>query len=245
MSALGRGRRVGARLGGPSSVTEIALDGIRSRIQSGQLPQGAHIGEQQLADDLGVSRAALREALRTLERDGLVVSAPRVGSSVVSLTLRDAYEIVTLREHLEDLAISLGVPSNRTDRVDALEHAVVVMEANAVAGYEVSARTDGLAFHAALIGLAGHGKLEAAFAGIVHPLSLMMGLNRQVTARDESLFERAARHRRVLSLVQAGDPDAVRTELRNHSTTGFLGEGILPIGTADEEILAWRDRRLK
>ncbi|RAG74366.1 GntR family transcriptional regulator, partial [Burkholderia multivorans] len=107
-TTTGRGRRVGTRIGGPRSAVALAVDALRLRILRGDLAPGAHIGEQSLADELGVGRATLREALRDLEHDGLVVRVPGVGTRVISLSLEDAYEIVTLRAYLEDLAVDLG-----------------------------------------------------------------------------------------------------------------------------------------
>lgn len=242
--ATGRGRREGMRIGGPRSVTEVALEGVRGRILSGAMGQGAHIAEQALADDLRVGRAALREALRILERDGLIRTVPRAGSRVVVLTLRDAYEIVTLREHLEDLAITLGVPVVDADRLAALEGAVSRMEEHAGRGDELAARTDGIAVHRALIGLAGHTQLDEAFARIMLPLGLLMSLNRRSTASDESLAERAGRHRRLMELVRVGDPEVVRAHLRSHATDGFLRDGVLPVGDADEVVLDWVAARI-
>ncbi|MGO2658673.1 GntR family transcriptional regulator [Mycetocola reblochoni] len=243
MSATGRGRREGGVVGGPRSVTEIAVTALRGRILSGALAQGQHIGEQATADGLGVSRAALREALRVLERDGLVVTVPRAGSRVVTLSLRDAYEIVTLREHLERLAVEHGVPRPVPRALAAMERAVAGMELTATRGDESRAAADGVAFHLALLGLPGHRQLLAAFAVIEQPLGLLMGLNRRASARSESLADRAARHRRVLELVHDGDPLAVLAELGSHPTTGFLEAGVLPDDDADEAVLSWRAAR--
>lgn len=235
----GRGRREGARIGGPRSVTELAHHEVRARILAGELAQGAHIAEQALADELKVGRAALREALRLLEHDGLVRSVPRAGSRVVTLSLRDAYEIVTLREHLEHLAVTLGLPVCDPGRLADLEAAVARMEAHAARGDEVAARTDGIAVHRALIGLPGHGRLLGAFDAIAHPLTLLMSLNRRTSASAESLAARAARHRRVVALAQAGDAADLLAELRAHRTHGFLAPGLLPVGDADARILDW------
>lgn len=235
----GRGRREGARIGGPRSVTELAHHQVRARILSGELAQGAHIAEQALADELRVGRAALREALRLLEHDGLVRSVPRAGSRVVALTLRDAYEIVTLREHLEHLAVTLGLPVRDPRRLIDLETAVAEMEAHAAGDDEIAARTDGIAVHRALIALPGHGKLAGSFDAIAHPLTLLMSLNRRTTARAETLAARAARHRRIAELAHAGDASTLLAELRSHRTHGFLAPGLLPIGDADATILRW------
>lgn len=237
MLASKRGRRVATRIDGPSSAVALAADALRDRILNGRLPQGGHISEQALADELGVGRATLREALRDLGHDGLVTHLPGVGTRVVVLTLQDAYEIVSLREHLEDLAIDLGVPAP-DHRVNALFAAVERLEESAAAGDEDRAVPDSLAFHRAFIELAGHARLASAFRTIHLPLGLLMQLNRRAQASEETLAERAARHRRLADLVQEGDPAVVRAELRAHRTTQFLAEA-LPDDGASEAALAW------
>ncbi|QPR40395.1 GntR family transcriptional regulator [Brevibacterium casei] len=241
-TTTGRGRRVGTRIGGPRSAVALAVDALRLRILRGDLAPGAHIGEQSLADELGVGRATLREALRDLEHDGLVVRVPGVGTRVISLSLEDAYEIVTLREHLEDLAVDLGVPASPA-RVERLMAAVADLERGAADGDEASSVPDSLAFHRAFIALSGNTRLTAAFETILYPLGLLMQLNRRASSAAESLSERAARHRRLAELVRAGDPEAVRAEMGSHRTTAFLRSGELSTEELSDAAKAWVEYR--
>lgn len=241
-TTTGRGRRVGTTIGGPASAVALALEALRTRILRGELALGDHISEQTLADELGVGRATLREALRDLEHDGLVTHVPGVGTRVVTLSLEDAYEIITLREHLEDLAVDLGVPAPPA-RIERLMTAVTDLERGAANGDEAACVPDSLAFHRAFIGLAGNARLTAAFETILYPLGLLMQLNRRARASAESLADRAARHRRLAELVRTGDPEAVRAEMSSHRTTAFLRSGELSTEGLSDAAKAWVEYR--
>lgn len=216
ISGHGRSRREGRSADGPRSVAELVVTELRRRIITGALPLGEHISEQRLADDLDVGRSSLREALRILEADGLIQHIPRAGSRVITISLHDELELVTLREHLEGLAISAGVPAPDATRLALLHDTVVTLETRAAAGHEESAAIDTLAFHRALVGLPGMTRLDAAYDTIAFQLGILMQRNRRRTADAETLVERAARHRRLYELVLTGDPDAVSVELAKH-----------------------------
>jgi DNA-binding GntR family transcriptional regulator len=88
----------------PSNV-DLALDAIRDAIVSGRLRQGERIKEIPLADELGFSRAPVRDALRLLERDGLVRLVPNRGAIVPELRAVDVLEVYALRASLGTLAL--------------------------------------------------------------------------------------------------------------------------------------------
>lgn len=89
------------------TLRENVADAIRMKILSGELEPGARIVEQEIAEELGVSRGPVREALRQLEEEGLVEYARNVGCSVKKITLEDIYEIYLLRATYEIVAVKL------------------------------------------------------------------------------------------------------------------------------------------
>src|SRR4051812_2483721 len=95
-----RGRRGPA----PSNL-DLALDAIRDAIVTGRLRPGERIKEIPLADELGFSRAPVRDALRLLERDGLVRLVPNRGGIVPELRAVDILEVYALRASLGTLAL--------------------------------------------------------------------------------------------------------------------------------------------
>jgi DNA-binding GntR family transcriptional regulator len=91
----------------PASV-EIASV-IRDAILSGELRPGEHIGQEQFAKSQGVSRIPVREALRQLETEGLVVQVPHAGARVSSISLDECLELYRLREVLEPMVLGQSV----------------------------------------------------------------------------------------------------------------------------------------
>lgn len=91
-------------------MTELAYQSIKKDILAWHIKPGDCVSEQQLADQLGMSRTPVREALHTLERDGLVTIIPRKGTFVREISVEDIVEIYNLREVIEGLAARLAAP---------------------------------------------------------------------------------------------------------------------------------------
>ena len=89
------------------SVKESATEYIKNKIITGEFVAGNAINETALAAHLNISRPPIREALRTLENEHLVVSVPRKGTYVSKLSVEDLLEIYQLREMVEGYSIDL------------------------------------------------------------------------------------------------------------------------------------------
>ena len=235
MTAVGGVRRIEA----PPSMVDLAADAIRRMILAGELLPGARIVENQLAQQLGVSRPPLREALRRLERTGLVTQEPRRGAYVAHLTLQDVYEIFSLRGELEHMAMELAIPLRDQSRMRRCEEWLTAMETAAADDDRAAVTETAFEFHASVIGLAGHGRLEEFYRSLHLQMELCFVLNQRARAGRETLEQNAARHRRLLDVIKAGDKDRIHEEFRGHGDRTFL-EGIedqLPGHTP--EALAW------
>ena len=88
----------------PSNV-DVAVDALRDAILDGQLAPGVRLKEIPLAEQLGVSRGPIREALRLLERDGLIELIPNRGAVVPEVRALDVLEVYALRASLGSLAL--------------------------------------------------------------------------------------------------------------------------------------------
>jgi DNA-binding GntR family transcriptional regulator len=229
----------GRRIEAPPSITQLAASALRNMIFAGELRPGDRVVENQLAGMLGVSKPPLREALRVLEQEGLVVRSPRRGVVVTPLTLHDVYEIFTLRHDLERLAVDLGVPCRAPERIARCREAYAALERAAADNDQAAVTERGFAFHVAVVGLAGHSRLEDAYRSLALQLHLCMAMNRRARRSHESLAGDARRHLRILELVEAGDPAAVHHELAHHGDRTFLLDagGTVPGGSP--ESLAW------
>lgn len=222
--ASGAGRAASTRITAPPSLAQLAADALRAMILSGTLRSGDRVIENRLTAELGVSRPPLREAMLVLEQEGLLVQVPRRGAVVTPLTLHDVYEIFTLRDELERLAVELGVPVRSQHRLERCREALRALEAAAQDDDPAGVTELGFAFHLAVIGLAGHRRLEDAYRSLALQMRLCMAMNRRARRRQESLRGDAARHEHILDLIEAGDVAAVRHALVHHGHRTFLLE---------------------
>ncbi|MFC7397354.1 GntR family transcriptional regulator [Chelatococcus sp. GCM10030263] len=97
---------------------------LRRQIINGQLPEGTPLRQEKLAADLGVSRVPLREAIRQLEAEGLVVSEMHKGTVVSSLSLEEIEELFDIRIRLETWLFEVAIP-RLTDADFDLAEAVI------------------------------------------------------------------------------------------------------------------------
>jgi DNA-binding GntR family transcriptional regulator len=226
----------------PPSLVDLAAGTLRRMIMSGQLLPGERVVENQLKDDLGISRPPLREALRILEREGLVLQQPRRGVIVTPLTLHDVYEIFTLRREIERFAVRLAVPVRDPLLLDRCRTHLAAMEESAKAGDEARHAERAFEFHAAVIGLAGHRRLEDAYRRMQMQMLLCMAMNRRARGQVEDLAQDSARHRRLLETLERGDAEEILAELSHHGDRTFLDGIEERLGGHTEISLAWLER---
>jgi DNA-binding GntR family transcriptional regulator len=235
----GAAKAGGVRIVSPPSMSKLASDALRTMILSGELRPGDRVVENRLTEQLGVSRPPLREALKELEHEGLVVQHPRRGAVVTPLTQHDVYEIVTMREELETMAVRLGVPVRVPELLRPVEDALRAIERAADDGDEAAVTEHGFAFHLAVVGLAGHRRLADAYRALALQMQLCMGLNRSARKDREDLAGNAARHRDLLRVIDDGDPDDVLAALSVHGHRTFLAELVDGLGGATPQSQAW------
>lgn len=207
----------------PPSLVELGAQALRRMILSGELVSGDRVVENKLTRTLGISRPPLREAMRLLEREGLIQQIPHKGAVVTVLTLHDVYEIVTLRHELERIAVELGVPSREPARLDRCRAALAAMDDAAAQDDEATLLEHAFEFHLSVVGLSGHRRLEETYRSLQLQMLLCMALNRRARQRRrETMLGDVARHRRLLEIIEQGDRAAALHELEHHGDRTFL-----------------------
>ncbi len=142
---------------------------IREAIFKGELKPGQRLSEQELGDQLGVSRLPVREAIRQLEEQGLVVSYPHRGSYICELTREDARDLTFIRLGLEQTALKLILEIGVLDNLIASLKAVVKKMSQLVednpplerAGFELDVE-----FHSTIIRTTDSPPLLRAWSGV-------------------------------------------------------------------------------
>jgi DNA-binding GntR family transcriptional regulator len=194
-------------------LVDEVVDVIRDRIYEGGYPPGAPIRQEQLAAELNVSRTPLREALRMLEREGLVKVAPGRGLRVVDADLPELLDAYEAREMVDGLAARLAA-RRRDDAALAELSALVESQAAALDPWTASAYTAGnVAFHRVIVEATGNPHVIAQLplvrmtSQIFTPLKLI----------DRERAEQAvAEHRAILTAIAAGDEVAAERSARAH-----------------------------
>ncbi len=147
------------RLAGPRGTSEQVAERIREAIVAGRIAPGSWLREAKLANQLGVSRIPVREALTRLEAEGLVKRVPYRGTMVGRLTLDQVKESYMLRSLLEGFATKLATPHLTADEVARLRHLVARLRECASTGPPEEADPLHREFHATIYNRCGSEKL--------------------------------------------------------------------------------------
>lgn len=189
------------------SVRAEVTDALREAIWRGHLKPGDRLNELALSAQLGVSRPPLREAIRTLEGEGLVVSQPRHGSHVKRLSGDDVLEIYSVRCTLEQMAADLIIDAGRPQLVDQLEAQLDALEREMLGDHELyDMITTDLQFHWLLVQAAGNRRLLAMWERLAGELRLALSL---VTPQFFTTEFLGRTHRPLVAALRAGDRDGV------------------------------------
>lgn len=113
---------------GRGEAIELVVGHLRHAILSGQLEPGERVVQHTVAEQLGVSRSPVREALRALKAEGLVSLETKFGARVVRLDLNQLLEVYWLREHIEPAAVAASVPLFSALELDAISAMPQAME---------------------------------------------------------------------------------------------------------------------
>ncbi|RKD25498.1 transcriptional regulator, GntR family [Caminicella sporogenes DSM 14501] len=100
---------------------EVVFEYLRNSILNGELEPGERLMELQLAEQLGVSRTPIREAIRKLELEGLVEMIPRKGAYVADLSIKDVLDVLEVRMFLEGLAAYLAAERMSEEEIEELK----------------------------------------------------------------------------------------------------------------------------
>jgi DNA-binding GntR family transcriptional regulator len=197
----------------PPTAQQFVLRELRRAITSGELKPGAPIRQDVLADRLGVSRLPLREALKTLEGESLVVHEPHRGYFVAELSLADLREVYCIRGILEAEAVRRAVGRMDAAAFDELEAAQREVEAEAAAGDVVAMAAANRRFHFSLYEAAGMPRLLKLIATLWDTTDAYRSLYYADPGnRDHVLHE----HHAVLDAVRTGAAEEAVRLLDEH-----------------------------
>ncbi|MEU6985679.1 GntR family transcriptional regulator [Streptomyces sp. NPDC046324] len=199
--------------GRPPTAQQFVLGELRRAITAGELRPGGQIRQDALAARLDVSRVPLREALKILEGEGLVVHHIHRGYFVAELSLADLEEVYRIRQLLETEAVRMGVRRGEDGLLVSLETIQREVERAADAGDVTLMAAANRRFHFALIEASGMPRLVRLITTLWDATDAYRSLyyteepNRELAVRE---------HRAVISAVRNGDEEAAVRWLDEH-----------------------------
>lgn len=187
---------------------------LRTEIFAGRLKPGAPLPERLLAEQLGVSRTPVREALFTLHSEGLVELSPNRGATVRTITAHDIEQIYSLRAVVESYAAREAAQTRSARDLDALEDAHAKLEriTGSGSGALDQALSD-LAFHM-LISEATGSRLLHTIMGQVLAFTVSYRSNYSYPPERGAVV--VAEHRAILDAVRDGRADDAERLMREH-----------------------------
>lgn len=186
---------------------------LRDDIMLGRRLPGARLVERDIATELEVSRLPVREAIKMLVAEGVVVARPRLGATVRESTEQDIHDFAQVRESVETLAWVLATERLDSERLARMEALVEREEAAAAVGDVDAAREASASLHMAAVELSDNAMLIELAYSLITRLRWLFG-------QHEDLAGMAVKHRAIVEAMRAGDVDRVRELIPRHLAQG-------------------------
>jgi DNA-binding GntR family transcriptional regulator len=192
---------------------ELVLDAIRSAIMNGTLQPRERLMEIQMAEELGVSRTPIREALRKLELEGFIVMVPRKGAYVSDLSFKDIADVFEIRAALEGLAAGLAAERITDEELEAMERLLVekkeaITQNNISRLVEVDTR-----FHEMMYQASRNERLSSIISNLREQIQRFRLTSLSHPGRmQESLSE----HKKITEAIQSRDSQLARQLAQEH-----------------------------
>ncbi len=209
------------------SISLQVTNALREAIVAGRYRPGEKLSEALLSEKFGISRTPVREALKQLQREGLVEIISRVGTCVSKPTQKELFELFTVKESLEGLAAALLAEHGDVPALSELEEAFSTMEQcvekEEIDGY-IKANSK---FHDAIMRGSDNSKLQFHFNLLINqiPYTRYVYLSLEQPNR---VFDSLEEHRLVVEAIKSGDMEKAERAMRAHvkSSGQQLRQGI-------------------
>jgi DNA-binding GntR family transcriptional regulator len=192
-----------------------AREALRQAILDGRLEPGAPLNQAEIARQLGISRAPLREALRELAEEGLVVNIPFRGAFVSTIDRRTLDELCSLRNLIERFAVQRVIERASDADLQRLREIIARMENAADVGDVDAVDREDIAFHTAICELADHHLLLQVWQIYAGQIRRAMVLRNKVNRDPRRIV---ALHRPILEAILRRDVPAAQAQYAKHGT---------------------------
>ncbi len=192
---------------------DVVFNTLRHAILKGELEPGERLMEIALAQKLGVSRTPIREAIRKLELEGLVVMVPRKGAEVADITEKDLRDVLEVRTALEELSIELAMKNITDEDYENLKKASKSFAKDSEGDDLIKIAEADVAFHEIIYMATGNKRLIQ----MINNLREQMYRYRLEYIKDKSTHARLVEeHERIIEAMQKQDVNAAKAAIKLH-----------------------------
>lgn len=211
---------------------------ITKAIESGYLVPGSRVVESQIATAMGISRSPVREAIRHMEQEGLLIAIPNRGTFVPELNVREIEELYSMRALLEGFGARLAAECATKADIGKLESVFAEMEKAAEKPQFALLVKKHTEFHRTISELSAHSILIETWTRLQSKLNLFLNIRLHYQGDLQKVPET---HKNILKAIRQGNPEMAEWYMRQHIVQ--LGE--LITGKVKEEIAHRAKRPMK
>ncbi|HIT62946.1 MAG TPA: GntR family transcriptional regulator [Candidatus Ventrimonas merdavium] len=192
---------------------DVVFNTLRQAILKGELEPGERLMEIQLADRLGVSRTPIREAIRKLELEGLVLMIPRKGAEVAKISEKNLRDVLEVRRSLDELAIELAIDRMTDEDIKELEKAMEAFRNAVKTGDAMTIAECDEAYHEVIY----NGTNNSRLVQILNNLREQMYRYRLEYIKDSDMRQiLVVEHEQILKAVKNRRVEEAKTAIREH-----------------------------
>ena len=204
---------------------EVVFEYLRNAILNGELKPGERLMEVTIAEQLGVSRTPVREAIRKLEKESFVIMIPRKGAYVADLTKKDILEVLEIRKELEGFAASLAAERMTYEEKETLGKIMEQFNEALIASDKKTMIECDNAFHSAIFHATKNGRLIT----MIYDLHDQFQRFRLIYFSEFHNYKEIQQsHGRIFDAILSNDAEAAKQEAESHveSIRGLVNKWI-------------------
>lgn len=224
------------RLDSYKPLRELVCEHIREAIINGVFAPGERLMEIQMADEMGVSRTPVREAIRKLEMEGFVVMIPRRGTYVSDISIKDINDVYEIRTSLDMLAAGLAAERISDEELEELQR-LLVQVGRAIEDNDMNKVLEAdIAFHDVLYKASRNERLRNIINNLREQITVIRGVSMRYPGRLKDTQEE---HRALVECIAARDveksQEVARIHLENAEKTLMEAMAAQQVRNAEEE----------
>ena len=202
---------------------DFTIEALRKAVLNGEIPAGERLNEITYTTRLGISRTTLREAMRQLEQEGLLVRVPFRGTFARQFSDQEIKDLNNLRGVLEAYAAEIIIERGKNQAADLAPLVEIVNRMEKIDSVQNREQANELhiEFHRTLLNLADNALLFSIWNNLAQQfwVALRVSQLNHIQRGDSATF--AAAHREMVSAIATGDTELVRRVMHRHVSNSF------------------------